>query len=251
MMRIARLFHCRLFSDWSFLETLDPHSQIPVQLDKIPSSLVAQVTHIPWCCTEPYTCYPIHLACLFGQKDLATMMLEKESADIHARDSRDNTTLILAAASGSARTMVALLLLMCQDEEDRKKLVTASNKDGLTALHLAAVSDDPQVVELLLDEGSEVNAGQFTTLHNRHFALTPLHVALVRATRRAATIANMLVKSGADLNLEAATVDSRRECFCGVGLRWAITSYSISCFPRTELGMTGRSTARDCFAPGS
>ncbi|PVD18549.1 hypothetical protein C0Q70_21099 [Pomacea canaliculata] len=208
--------------DYSFLEALDPNSQIPVQLEEIPWSLVAQATYIPWCCTEPYTCYPQHLACLFGQKDLATMMLVQKAADVHARDSRHNTTLMLAAASGCARTMVALLLLMCKDEDDRKKLVTAQNKDGLTALHFAALSDDPQVVELLLGVGADVNAGQFTTLQNRRFALTPLHFALVRDTRTAATIARILVKSGADLDLEAATADSRapcgkffRECSCG------------------------------------
>ncbi|PVD25035.1 hypothetical protein C0Q70_15532 [Pomacea canaliculata] len=211
--------------DCSFLEALDPHSKMSVQLDEIRWSLVAQATYIPWCCPETYTCYPQHLACLFGHKDLATMMFEKKTADIHARDSRDNTTLMLAAASGSAMTMVALLLLMCKDEDDRKKLVTAQNKDGLTALHFAALSDDPQVVELLLDAGADVNAGQFTTLQNRRFALTPLHFALLKATLSSATIARMLIKSGADLSLEAATADSTwpcarivRECSCGLCL---------------------------------
>ncbi|PVD19483.1 hypothetical protein C0Q70_19972 [Pomacea canaliculata] len=206
-------------------EALDPHFQIPVQLDDIPWSLVANATYIPWCCTEPYTCYPQHLACLFGHKDLARVMFEEKAADVHARDSQENTTLMLAAASGSAMTMVSLLLLLCQDEDDRKKLVTAQNKDGLTALHFAALSDDPQVVELLVDVGADVDAGQFTTLQKRHFALTPLHFALVRATRPAVSIAKMLVKSGADLNLEAAKVNSTlpcamfvRECSCGIYL---------------------------------
>ncbi|XP_025077908.1 serine/threonine-protein phosphatase 6 regulatory ankyrin repeat subunit A-like [Pomacea canaliculata] len=211
--------------DYSFLEDFDPRSQIHVKLDDIPWSFVANTTYIPWCCTEPYTCYPQHLACLFGQKDLARMLFQKKAADVHARDSQDNTTLMLAAASGSASTMVSLLLLLCQDEDDRKKLVTAQNKDGLTALHFAALSEDPQVVELLVDVGADVNAGQFTTLQNRRFALTPLHFALVRATRPAAVIAKLLVKSGADLSLEAAKANSKaqcvtvvRECSCGLCL---------------------------------
>ncbi|PVD38935.1 hypothetical protein C0Q70_01560 [Pomacea canaliculata] len=112
---------------------------------------------------------------------------------------------------------------MCKDEDDRKKLVTGQNKDGLTALHFAALGDDPKVVELLLDVGADVNAGQFTTLQNRRFALTPLHFALVKATLPAANIAKMLVKSGADLSLEAATAGRTlpyativRECSCGL-----------------------------------
>ncbi|PVD25029.1 hypothetical protein C0Q70_15526 [Pomacea canaliculata] len=210
-------------ADCSFLEALDPHSKMSVQLDEIPWSLVAQATYIPWLCMEPYTCYPQHLACLFGHKDLATMMFEKKTADIQARDSRDNTTLMLAAASGSAMTMVALLLLMCEDEDERKKLVTAQNKDGLTALHFAALSDDPKVAELLLVVGADVNAGQFTTWQNRRFALTPLHFALLKATLPGASIAKILVKSGADLSLEAAVavntlphVMIARECSCGL-----------------------------------
>ncbi|PVD37687.1 hypothetical protein C0Q70_00287 [Pomacea canaliculata] len=77
----------------------------------------------------------------------------------------------------------------------------------------------------LVDVGADVNAGQFTTLHNRRFALTPLHFALIRGTLPAASIVKVLVKSGADLSLEAARADSRvpcvtivRECSCGICL---------------------------------
>ncbi|PVD24399.1 hypothetical protein C0Q70_14881 [Pomacea canaliculata] len=118
---------------------------------------------------------------------------------------------MLAATSGSTMTMV-YLLFTCKDEDDRKKLVTAHDKDGLTALHFASLSHDPQVVKLLVDVGADVNAGQFTTLQKRRFALTPLHFALVKATRHAVSIAKMLLKSGTNLKFQVATTNNTAPC---------------------------------------
>ena len=86
---------------------------------------------------------PLHLACHYGQKDIAVYLLSKGAAvDARSRNALHNTPLH-AAAAGGQRTCVALLLQHGAD-------VNAAYLNGITALHVAASNGDDGTARLLL-----------------------------------------------------------------------------------------------------
>ncbi|PPD80926.1 hypothetical protein GOBAR_DD22139 [Gossypium barbadense] len=76
---------------------------------------------------------------------------------------------------------------------------------GRTALHIAAMANDVELVKIILDAGVDVN---IRNVHNT----TPLHVALARG---ASSCIGLLLSSGADCNLQV-VLESKK--VCGFGL---------------------------------
>jgi len=72
-------------------------------------------------------------------------------------------------------------------------LVHALDKDRSTPLHWAAWKDQPEVIEVLLDAGADIQAHN----DNYHWGTTPLHAAAHGNNPRAVTA---LLHGGADVN---------------------------------------------------
>jgi ankyrin repeat protein len=79
--------------------------------------------------------------------------------------------------------------LLAQDRE----LAHAREADKSTPLHWAAWKGHPEVVELLLDAGADIQAHN----ENHHWGTTPLHAA---AHGNQKTAAEALIRRGADVN---------------------------------------------------
>ena len=170
---------------------------------------------------------PLHMA-LMGNQDpgVITALLEW-GADIDAQDAIGMTPLQGAHFVGPE--MVALLLesspddgcssALCNDafwhdanlqdvldELERGADLSAVNDDGMAALHLAAKYSSPEIVELLLDHGAEVNARvQFPNpddVYRESSRSTPLHLAVQHNADPAVTAA--LLDRGADVHLQNA-----------------------------------------------
>ena len=122
---------------------------------------------------------PLHMALMGNQDPEVITALLEWGADIDAQDAIGMTPLQGAHFVGPE--MVALLLgsspedgcrsALCNDafwrdanlqdvldELERGADLSAINDDGMTPLHLAAKYSGPEIVELLLDHGAEVNA---------------------------------------------------------------------------------------------
>jgi len=78
-------------------------------------------------------------------------LLVEAGADVTARTEAGDSALIVAARRAGAARVVAYLL-------DKGADISASTKDGATALHRAAESGDMDMLTLLLDRGADVNA---------------------------------------------------------------------------------------------
>ncbi len=81
-----------------------------------------------------------------GHADTVKTLLASSSADVNARDERDNTALMEAARQGHDDVVQALLV--------NKADVQAKNSEGKTALMLAAEGGHAKTVQLLKQAGA-------------------------------------------------------------------------------------------------
>ncbi len=112
-----------------------------------------------------------------------------QASDISSQhDTEQYTPVFAAATAGDLATVKAAI-------EKDSSLVTATEWDDATLLHLAVGQNHKELVAYLLEEGADVNAVTKTRL-------TPLHMAAQNAN---ITIAVMLLTHGAKIN----AVDSK------------------------------------------
>lgn len=100
----------------------------------------------------------------------------------------DATALFRATKSGDS-SLVRVLL------NEHPEWVHARDKEGSTPLHWAAWKGHPEVVEILVAAGADIQAHN----ENGHWGTTPLHAA-AHGNQRAA--AESLIRLGADVNAE-------------------------------------------------
>jgi ankyrin repeat protein len=79
--------------------------------------------------------------------------------------------------------------LLAEDPE----LVNVRDGDQSTPLHWAAWKDQPEIIEVLLDAGAEIQCHN----ENYHWGTTPLHAAAHGNNKRAVAA---LIRRGADVN---------------------------------------------------
>jgi ankyrin repeat protein len=91
---------------------------------------------------------PLHIACLYGNKQCAELLLEHGSDPCFVNP-EDSTTALHDAAAGGYLDLVQLLL-----EKAGIGLLTKVDSDGDTPLHNAARGGHCQVVQLLLANGA-------------------------------------------------------------------------------------------------
>ncbi|XP_070189814.1 uncharacterized protein [Littorina saxatilis] len=131
-----------------------------------------------------------------------------------SRDSAGNTPLMLACAANE-QTLGVIGFLLEQCPED---VVNAHNKEGLTALHFAVLNHRPGIVELLLNNGADVDAG-VRKKGGKKYGLTPLHMSMYLSSD---DCMKLLIDHGADVTVEVTKAchpshgaNLRRECLCG------------------------------------
>ncbi|XP_029443072.1 serine/threonine-protein phosphatase 6 regulatory ankyrin repeat subunit A-like [Rhinatrema bivittatum] len=127
----------------------------------------------------------MHIASQCGHPDTALAFLKK-GVPLHMPNKAGAVCLHAAAKRGHAAVVKALLQKGAQ--------VDARTKDNYTALHVAAQNCKPLVVQTLLGFGAQVQ------LKGGQAQETPLHIAA--RIQEGEKVAEMLLKSGADVNME-------------------------------------------------
>uniref|UniRef100_A0AAY4D3A9 Ion transport domain-containing protein n=1 Tax=Denticeps clupeoides TaxID=299321 RepID=A0AAY4D3A9_9TELE len=127
----------------------------------------------------------LHIASECGHPE-TTLAFLKKGVPLHMPNKSGAVCLHAAAKRGHAAVVKALLL--------KGAHVDATTKDSLTALHVAAQHCKPLVVQMLLGFGARVQ------LSGGKAQETPLHIAA--RVKEGEKVAEMLLKSGADVNAE-------------------------------------------------
>ncbi|KAJ8386825.1 hypothetical protein AAFF_G00166200 [Aldrovandia affinis] len=127
----------------------------------------------------------MHIASQCGHPDTALAFL-KRGVPLHMPNKSGAVCLHAAAKRGHTAVVKALL--------QKGAHVDATTKDRLTALHVAVQSCKPLVVQTLLGFGAQVQLKGGEALE------TPLHIAA--RVKEGEKVAEMLLKSGADVNAE-------------------------------------------------
>ncbi|KTF88881.1 hypothetical protein cypCar_00042086, partial [Cyprinus carpio] len=127
----------------------------------------------------------LHIASQCGHPATALTLLRK-GVSLHMPNKSGAVCLHAAAKRGHTAVVKALL--------QKGAHVDATAKDGQTALHIAVENCKPQVVQMLLGFGANVQ------LRGGKAQETPLHIAA--RVKEGERVAEMLLKSGADVNAE-------------------------------------------------
>ena len=127
-------------------------------------------------------CSPLHLASCSGALEVVKMLVEA-GAGVNVTDYDGDTCLILAAYCGHTETVRYLVGLPEVD-------VNHCNRYTRTALHCAAKEGHPEVVQVLIDAGADIDT------KNRH-GRSPLDFA---SRSGALEVVKVLVRAGARVN---------------------------------------------------
>jgi ankyrin repeat protein len=124
---------------------------------------------------------PLHLAALYGRKEVASILLSFH-ADVSARDENGDTPLHLAAAKGWQEIIQVLL--------DNRADVNAKDAHGATPLHAAVFYKREDAAKLLIARHAQIASVDDN-------GDTPLHMA---AETGSVPLAEMLLANHADIN---------------------------------------------------
>ena len=151
--------------------------------------------------TKVHGCTPLHCAARYGHKEVAELLIAK-GADVNAKDMRGRTPIDLAIDQG--RKEIAKLLVSKSadvslhiaaylgDLQRVEKFIDgganldANDREGQTALHYAAKAGQIPVAKLLIANGADVNAGEWTPLQE--------------AAYHSKEMVELLLAKGADIN---------------------------------------------------
>ncbi|ANP81770.1 hypothetical protein BAQ53_13190 [Bacillus sp. B25(2016b)] len=90
---------------------------------------------------------PLHLAAYFGQKEIASFLLES-GADIHSRAKNENENTPLQAAIANKQSELVAFLI------EKGSNVNIMQSGGWTGLHEAALLGNEEIIMLLLKNGA-------------------------------------------------------------------------------------------------
>ena len=106
---------------------------------------------------------PLHGAAYYHAREVVVELLERD-ADLHALDNRSRTPLdradsgILSGLDRYHETMRELAGRLLREWPQSDEEIRRRYGEGLTALHLAALADDPQSAAELLERGADIHA---------------------------------------------------------------------------------------------
>lgn len=129
----------------------------------------------------------IHGAARLGDLDGVKAILAEDPASAGSIDENGATPLHAAVASGHRD--VALLLIKAD-----RKLLAAREGLGLSPLNLAALQGQVEIVEMLLDQGADIETGDRENSRPLHNAAARGHLEVIR----------LLIRKGADVKFQDA-----------------------------------------------
>ncbi len=132
---------------------------------------------------------PLNLSAEIGNKEIARALIDR-GADIDLSDSEYRSPMHHAAARGDADMVRLLLERGSTTINDTSRARRGGFEGGWTPLHLAVLNSWPEVVQLLLDHGADLEARD-------GILRTPLVLA---AESRDLRVAEILIERGADIN---------------------------------------------------
>ncbi|MBN2270416.1 MAG: ankyrin repeat domain-containing protein [Sedimentisphaerales bacterium] len=149
---------------------------------------------------------PLHCAARKGHKDIVDLLISK-GADVNSKNDQGETPLdvvggryrkeicgllVAKGAKLSSIHLAAELGALAQVEVllEEGIDVNAKDEDGKTPLHLAVQEDHKDVVQALVSKGADVNAKD-------NKGMTPIHLATLRNLR---DIIDLLISKGANVN---------------------------------------------------
>jgi ankyrin repeat protein len=121
---------------------------------------------------------PLHLAAFHGWTEIIDLLIV-HGADVNARDLTAMPPLHAAVISGKQGAAVQMLL-------DRHADLHAINKEGQTALHLAAATGQPKLTKFLIDRGANVHQADFDGQLPVYYARRNHHPQTTAVLERAA-----------------------------------------------------------------
>ena len=123
----------------------------------------------------------------------STRVLEEQPSLLHIADSvTGKTPLHVAAEAGCMPVVNKALSLMA--EEEKKNLMKTKDSEGFTALHRAVYGDKLEIVQLLVDAGSDVS---YPCDNEIYTAYRPLHFAAFVSNP---IVVSFLLSRGAQVN---------------------------------------------------
>ena len=126
-------------------------------------------------------------SCMFLKLSICDILLDR-NANIHLKNAAEGTCLLLSAHANAPVALVERLLDMGADINHRQRY-------GFTALLFAVSGGYPEIAELLIRRGADVN------LNNNIFGTCPIHVAVNNGDTY---ITKLLLDSGSPLNPRSA-----------------------------------------------
>ncbi|XP_076041878.1 uncharacterized protein LOC143025757 [Oratosquilla oratoria] len=136
---------------------------------------------------------PLHYAVQRGHADVAKLLLEEGAEPSSREKSRGRTPLHIATLTNSLDILQILLQPLVDDPWSSRRILKVADKDGRTALHIAAHSGLVEAVMMLLNVGADVNATDFADNTTMHSAITSRRQKVCRQ------ILELLLDSGGDV----------------------------------------------------
>lgn len=103
---------------------------------------------------------PLHVATLVNRPEIVQLLVDFK-AQLNVHDRRGNTPLHLASQSGSTEIVEIILNAIAKksyEELTVQQMIETRNFDGYTSLHLAAINDKRNIIELLVKKyGADMN----------------------------------------------------------------------------------------------
>ncbi|XP_063968080.1 serine/threonine-protein phosphatase 6 regulatory ankyrin repeat subunit B-like isoform X1 [Lytechinus pictus] len=177
---------------------------------------------------------PLHIAAESGNTGVVELLVDKFKANVSARTKDGSTLMHIASQCGHPETALAFLKkgvplhmpnkagAVCLHAAAKRghtgvvkallqkgALVDARTKDNYTALHIAVQHCKPMVVQTLLGHGAQVQ------LKGGKAEETPLHIAA--RIKEGEKVAEMLLKSGADVNATMTNGETAMHIACRHG----------------------------------
>ena len=196
-----------------------PQGLTPTQIQWLVKTILAEGMDFtdledgPWssCLTqlsEMSQASPLMLAAMYGQFESFELLVEVNKLSVGQTNSRGLTALMLAILCGQLDIVQYVVHLGTHDSAIRSRtLLDDRSMFGHSMLHMAVLSGEPEMVQILIDAGSKVNDVNLRGSSSSHLA-----VLLPQPTARA------MIQVASYLVLQSSTATLWNDCLlCACG----------------------------------
>jgi ankyrin repeat protein len=138
---------------------------------------------------------PLFCVCAIGSANQAEIGKLLIDAGAKVNEKFQGATLLHITATFAGNKALTELLI-ANGLDVNAKIISSSETQGSTPLHLAAGTGKAEVAEVLIRNGAEVN------IKNSYHHYTPLHLAALNGKK---AVAELLINKGADVNAKSET----------------------------------------------